>query len=117
MSAVQIRQPAVERKSEICPACGTPSAAAQQAWRFVNARGETEWLKCPSCRSYFMDGEYDLNKEIEHTQQMTWGDSQHGAELNNFKQRMYRSILDQMKTVMDPAGKTAGCRMFLRRIS
>lgn len=112
MSAVQIRQPAVERQSEICPACGTPSAAAQQAWRFVNARGETEWLKCPSCRSYFMDGEYDLNKEIEHTQQMTWGDSQHGAELNNFKQRMYRSILDQMKTVMDPAGKTlldVGC--------
>lgn len=59
-----------------------------------------------------MDGEYDLNKEIEHTQQMTWGDSHYGAELNNFKQRMYQSILYQMKSVMDPDGKTlldVGC--------
>jgi SAM-dependent methyltransferase len=43
-----------------------------------------------------MDGEYDLAAETQHTQQMTWGDAHHGAQLNDFKQRMYQSILSQL---------------------
>lgn len=105
-------EPSIQPGAAICPACGTPSAQARHAWKFVNARGETEWLRCPCCRSYFMDGEYSLQNEIQHTQQMTWGDSEHGAQLNQFKQRMYKSILDQVCRLADPQGKSlldVGC--------
>jgi SAM-dependent methyltransferase len=98
--------------SSICPACGTPSAQAKHAWRFVNSRGDTEWLRCPCCRSYFMDGEYSLQSEIEHTQQMTWGDTEQGTQLNQFKQRMYKSILTQIGNHLDPENKSlldVGC--------
>lgn len=95
-----------------CPACGASALSARRAWKFVNARGETEWLRCPTCRSYFMDGEYDLDAEISHTQQMTWGDCEAGAHLNSFKQRMYTSILDQMERHVTPSGTSlldVGC--------
>lgn len=96
----------------ICPACGKPSAEAARAWKFVNARGETEWLQCAGCCSFFMNGEYNLANEIEHTQQMTWGDAEQGAQLNQFKQRMYKSILSQLTKVAAPPGKNlldVGC--------
>lgn len=113
MSAVQIQpERSTQPGTAICPACGTPSAQARHAWKFVNARGETEWLRCSGCRSYFMEGEYSLQNEIEHTQQMTWGDSEHGAQLNQFKQRMYKSILDQVCSLVDPKEKSlldVGC--------
>ncbi len=95
-----------------CPACGTPSVQARHAWKFINPPGQTEWLRCPSCRSYFMDGEYSLESEIQHTQQMTWGDSHHGAQLNQFKQRMYKAILEQICRHAAPNGKSlldVGC--------
>jgi len=98
--------------TSICPACGKPAAEASRAWKFVNARGETEWLRCASCQSYFMDGEYDLASEIQHTQQMTWGDAEQGAQLNQFKQRMYKAILSQLTKVVSPSDKTlldVGC--------
>lgn len=113
MSAVRSQpERSIESGAAICPACGTPSAQAKHAWRFVNARGETEWLRCPCCRSYFMDGEYSLQSEIQHTQQMTWGDTEQGAELNQFKQRMYKSILDKICGLVNPKGKSlldVGC--------
>lgn len=99
-------------QSARCPACGASALSARRAWKFVNARGETEWLRCPTCRSYFMDGEYDLDAEVTHTQQMTWGDSEAGAHLNSFKQRMYTSILDQMERHVTPQGTSlldVGC--------
>lgn len=88
-----------------CPACGEAASNAKNAWKFVNARGECEWLRCAACQSFFMHGEYNLQSEIEHTQQMTWGDTEHGAQLNQFKQRMYRSILAQLTRMMNPEGK------------
>jgi SAM-dependent methyltransferase len=111
-NTASLRTPALRPATAICPACGTGSANARHAWKFINARGETEWLRCPSCRSYFMDGEYSLENEIQHTQQMTWGDSHDGAQLNQFKQRMYQSILKQICAHTDPQGKTlldVGC--------
>lgn len=98
--------------TSICPACGKPTNEAARAWKFVNARGETEWLRCSGCRSYFMNGEYNLENEIQHTQQMTWGDAEQGAQLNQFKQRMYQSILSQLTKIAVPTGKTlldVGC--------
>ena len=113
MSAVFSAQiPLKAPVTSICPACGTSSVQARRAWKFINARGETEWLRCPSCRSYFMDGEYNLESEIQHTQQMTWGDSHHGAQLNQFKQRMYNAILEQICRHTAPTGKSlldVGC--------
>ncbi|MBL8815667.1 MAG: class I SAM-dependent methyltransferase [Planctomyces sp.] len=107
-----VAQTSGQPASLICPACGTSSALASRAWRFVNARGETEWLRCPACDSYFMDGEYSLESEISHTQQMTWGDTEHGEQLNNFKQRMYNSILKTITQHVQPVGKSlldVGC--------
>lgn len=113
MSAVlSVKPPSKSPMVSNCPACGIPSVQARHAWKFINARGETEWLRCPSCRSYFMDGEYSLEGEIQHTQQMTWGDSQQGAELNQFKQRMYTAILGQICRQMSPTGQSlldVGC--------
>ena len=99
-------------QTDICPACGASSFKAGRAWKFVNARGETEWLRCPCCRSYYMDGSYNLESEVSHTQQMTWGDTEHGAQLNTFKQRMYNAILAQILKFTDPHGKSlldVGC--------
>lgn len=113
MSAVlsQRNIPAMPQ-AEICPACGASSTQAGHAWKFVNARGETEWLRCNCCRSYFMDRGYSLESEVSHTQTMTWGDTEHGAQLNTFKQRMYKSILGQLKKHAQPKGKSlldVGC--------
>lgn len=99
-------------KVDHCPACGGDSANARQAWRFVNARGETEWVRCPDCHAYYMDGEYDLSHEVAHTQNMSWGATGTGQQLNEFKKRMYDSILEQMSKHIEPAGKTlldVGC--------
>jgi 2-polyprenyl-3-methyl-5-hydroxy-6-metoxy-1,4-benzoquinol methylase len=95
-----------------CPACGESALSARRAWKFVNARGETEWLKCPACHSYFMDGEYSLEAEISHTQQMTWGDTEQGEQLNSFKQRMYTAILQQIERAVPAKGSSlldVGC--------
>jgi 2-polyprenyl-3-methyl-5-hydroxy-6-metoxy-1,4-benzoquinol methylase len=88
-------------QSAHCPACGESALAARRAWKFINARGETEWLRCPECRSFFMDGEYSLEAEVSHTQQMTWGDTEQGEQLNSFKQRMYAAILDRIERQID----------------
>jgi len=59
-----------------------------------------------------MDGSYSLESEVCHTQQMTWGDAEHGAQLNTFKQRMYKSILAQILKHTEPRGKSlldVGC--------
>lgn len=98
--------------SLICPACGTSAQLAERAWKFVNARGETEWLQCGACHAYFMDREYSLESETSHTQQMTWGDVEQGEQLNDFKQRMYQAILKQLTKHINPAGHTlldVGC--------
>ena len=99
-------------RSGCCPACGASAAAAAHAWQFVNARGETNWLQCSDCHSYFMDREYALESEVEHTQQMTWGDSEQGAQLNAFKELMYQSILNSICRLITPVGRTlldVGC--------
>ena len=111
MSAVSMstepshRSKALRPKASHCPACGQSSVDAPDAWKFVNARGETEWLRCTGCQSYFMNSKYSLQNEIAHTQQMTWGDAEQGAQLNQFKQRMYNSILRRLTNLMNPDGK------------
>ena len=103
---------AAATQADICPACGASSTQAGHAWRFVNARGETEWLRCNCCRSYFMDSGYNLESEVSHTQTMTWGDTEQGAQLNTFKQRMYKSVLRQLQKHVQPEGKSlldVGC--------
>jgi len=111
-NAIASRAAAHSLKTAQCPACGESAMSARRAWKFINARGETEWLRCPTCRSYYMDGEYDLDAEISHTQQMTWGDTEQGAELNSFKQRMYTSILDRVELEVPARGSSlldVGC--------
>ena len=113
MSAVlSKKQTTSTPQADICPACGASSAQAGHAWKLVNARGETEWLRCHCCQSYFMDRGYSVESEVSHTQTMTWGDTERGAQLNTFKQRMYKSILGQLQKYVQPEGKSlldVGC--------
>ncbi|MCA9037030.1 MAG: class I SAM-dependent methyltransferase [Planctomycetaceae bacterium] len=95
-----------------CPACGFHPQDIRPSWKFVNSRGETEWLKCPDCHSYYMNKPYDLDVEVAHTQTMAWGDTTNGEQLNDIKQRMYRSIVHQLSKYISPEGKSlldVGC--------
>ena len=92
-------------RTTCCPACGATAESASYAWQFRNARGETNWLRCSDCHSYFMDREYALESEVQHTEQMTWGDAEQGAQLNEFKERMYQSILGSICRLVRPTGR------------
>ncbi|HAP07180.1 MAG TPA: hypothetical protein DCR20_05110 [Planctomycetaceae bacterium] len=92
-------------RTTCCPACGATAESASYAWQFSNARGETNWLRCSDCHSYFMDREYALESEVQHTEQMTWGDAEQGAQLNEFKERMYQSILGSICRLVRPTGR------------
>ena len=92
-------------RTTCCPACGATAESASYAWQFSNARGETNWLRCSDCHSYFMDREYALESEVQHTEQMTWGDAEQGAQLNEFKERMYQSILGSICRLVSPTGR------------
>jgi 2-polyprenyl-3-methyl-5-hydroxy-6-metoxy-1,4-benzoquinol methylase len=46
---------------------------------------------------------YDLAAEIKHTEQMAWGDSQTGIQLNAYKQRLYRTSLKLLSASHLPA--------------
>ncbi|MCA9058656.1 MAG: class I SAM-dependent methyltransferase, partial [Planctomycetaceae bacterium] len=106
MSAVaSSSQPQLAPHSANCPACGTVSEA-RQAWRFINVRGEAEWLQCPACRSYFLDHEYSVENEVTHTKKMIWGDTTDGEQMNQFKRRMYESTMETLLRHVDPTGKT-----------
>jgi 2-polyprenyl-3-methyl-5-hydroxy-6-metoxy-1,4-benzoquinol methylase len=52
-----------------------------------------------------MDREYALESEVQHTEQMTWGDAEQGAQLNEFKERMYQSILGSICRLVSPTGR------------
>jgi 2-polyprenyl-3-methyl-5-hydroxy-6-metoxy-1,4-benzoquinol methylase len=52
-----------------------------------------------------MDREYALESEVQHTEQMTWGDAEQGAQLNEFKERMYQSILGSICRLVRPTGR------------
>lgn len=112
MSAASVQTSELQHRVDHCPACGSDSSNARQAWRFINKRGDTEWVRCPECRAYYMDREYDLNNEVAHTQNMSWGAAEIGERQNNFKKRMYQSILEQLCRHIEPQGKTlldVGC--------
>lgn len=51
-----------------------------------------------------MDDQYDVNAEAQHTLQMTWGDSELGEQLNDFKHRMYHAVLSKLTTYIAPSG-------------
>lgn len=106
MSSAAVAEPVHAPHSRICPACGEAASLSSRVWKLVNARGEAEWLQCGECRSYFIDREYALQTEVSHTQQMTWGSPKEGAALNQYKQRMYRSILERLvQQLGEPAGQ------------
>jgi 2-polyprenyl-3-methyl-5-hydroxy-6-metoxy-1,4-benzoquinol methylase len=51
------------------------------------------WRQCLECRSYFDAGCYDEYQEIVHAQHMPWGRIDTGKQLNEYKMRMFRSVL------------------------
>ena len=88
-----------------CPACGSPAVNAEPAWEFSGHRGRTEWQRCRDCHSYFMDEQYAAVDEAEHASQMAYGDAVAGRQINDFKRRLYRSILDHLRSHIDIRGK------------
>jgi len=76
-----------------CPACGTYSGPFEITWVLRTGRGRNEWARCMSCKAYFLAGEYSLPDEIVHTRGMGWGSRDLGIFLNEFKSRMFASVL------------------------
>lgn len=85
-----------------CPACGDSLLQNPQTVSLETPRGETEWCRCPHCRAYVMLAEYEADAEAQHTQTMAWGQEDDGTALNEFKQLMFRAVLDAVRTHAAP---------------
>jgi 2-polyprenyl-3-methyl-5-hydroxy-6-metoxy-1,4-benzoquinol methylase len=76
-----------------CSACGSTDSLELPICFSPSNRGEQYWRQCRRCRAFFSTQPYDLSAEIKHTEQMAWGDSQMGIQLNAYKQRLYQKSL------------------------
>lgn len=56
-------------------------------------RGTNPWTRCHHCTAYFLDVPYVLDDEVAHTETLPWGQLEAGRELNEFKHRMFASVL------------------------
>lgn len=77
-----------------CPGCGSQTKSSTRRFPMESVRGTSEFLRCDACHAYFSGDEYHPEVEEEHTRQMAWGEEDRGTQLNQFKQKMYHSILD-----------------------
>lgn len=93
-----------------CPACGNNSSQCTQV-PFHKYRGGTLWHQCLACGSFFESGAYDKQKEALHAQNTTYGRPDLGKGLNEFKKRMYRSVLTLLERHRPPPAVLldAGC--------
>lgn len=77
-----------------CPGCGCQTKSSTSRFPMESVRGTSEFLRCDACHAYFSGDEYQAEVEEQHTRQMAWGEEDRGTQLNQFKRKMYRSILD-----------------------
>ena len=103
----EITQPAVtdnpssltnQNDFTICPACGSSDRHNSTKLRVHTARGELLWSRCGKCRSYHMDGDYNIEAEVAHQAHMPCGQLEAGVQLNHFKKRMFEATLDGIQT-------------------
>jgi SAM-dependent methyltransferase len=85
----------------VCPACGHNSSYCTDV-PFHKHRGGTLWHQCVACGSFFESGAYDKQKQALHTQNTTYGRLDLGKEVNEFKTRMYRSVLTLLEKYCPP---------------
>lgn len=79
--------------SPVCPACGKHASRSTGVPFTQGRRGQKIWQQCLECRSFFDSESYDEQQETVHTQHMPWGKVDTGKQLNEYKMRMFRSIL------------------------
>lgn len=60
------------------------------------------WARCLACSSYFDSGTYDEEKDVVNAQLADYGQDDSGKQLNQFKRKMYRSVLDLLKHYRPP---------------
>ena len=58
--------------------------------------------RCSRCNAYFLIERYDFNGEVVHTKKAAWGREDTGTELNLFKQRMFRSVIELLSPYCPP---------------
>ena len=85
-----------------CPACGSASHNFTDSFVFKSARGLKPWKRCPNCRAYFLTESYDSVREVTHTTKAAWGRDDTGLELNDFKQRMFHSVIGLLNAHCPP---------------
>jgi 2-polyprenyl-3-methyl-5-hydroxy-6-metoxy-1,4-benzoquinol methylase len=79
--------------SPMCPACGQYASRSEGVCFNQGRRGQRLWRQCLECYSYFDAGCYDEHQETVHAQHMPWGKIDTGKQLNEYKTRMFRSVL------------------------
>lgn len=94
-----------------CSACSSSDSIEIPIRFSPSNRSEQCWRQCKRCRAFFSTEPYNLNAEIQHTQQMAWGDVHSGIQLNAYKQRLYRTSLDLLSKYLPPPARVLdiGC--------
>ncbi len=90
------------RQGVVCPACGGISSNSTEVQFHQASRGRKVWHYCLDCKAFFDPDRYDKESEVVHTQDMAWGASDSGKELNTFKIKMYLSVLQLLRKHCPP---------------
>ncbi|MCE7949274.1 MAG: class I SAM-dependent methyltransferase [Chloroflexi bacterium CFX4] len=78
----------------VCPACGSDNSKAVPIPFTPSNRAVQVWHQCGMCHAFFSSEPYQFEAEVAHTQQMAWGQSNTGTQLNIYKRRVYGAALD-----------------------
>lgn len=85
-----------------CSACGRLGESFNSTFPIASGRGLKRWKRCASCKAYFLVESYEPVKEVVHTKKTAWGREDTGTELNNFKKKMFLSVLDLIRKNCPP---------------
>lgn len=85
-----------------CPACGEASSPSRDVVQIRSARGLKPWKRCSKCEAYFLVESYVTNEEVEHMKEIACGREDSGKALNEFKRRMFRSVISLLNKHCPP---------------
>lgn len=88
-----------------CPACGFSGNAPEVASFAYGGWDAVSWCRCPTCRSYFSATTHDLPAQVAHIRTRGYGQVEPGLALNDFKERMFASVLRLVAGIAPPPGR------------
>lgn len=80
--------------TETCLVCATAGSMSRRYMVALSTgRGLRRWDRCKNCGSYCDATPYNIVAEVKHTRTCSWGRLQSGLRLNEYKTRMFLSVL------------------------